>query len=223
MGLGDAIICDRKGAICSARTDLNDEKKALLELSNKADKSGSLADVMVGADLFIGVSSPGVVTPEMVETMAPSSVSRSHSRNSKVRSPQGPLYHTGRAVDDKDFVKFLAGAEARPANRSKLWGATTPARQTTRQALPEAPSSGLVGHLPPSGGKVLKMVMWGAASRTRPRYHAFLWGATTPARHGTTFQVRHSEAKGRRIRFSRPCTLRNNTGTRDADSSLRSE
>ena len=74
MGLGDAIICDRKGAICSARTDLNDEKKALLELSNKADKSGSLADVMVGADLFIGVSSPGVVTPEMVKAMAPNPI-----------------------------------------------------------------------------------------------------------------------------------------------------
>ncbi|OUN98733.1 NAD-dependent malic enzyme [Pseudoflavonifractor sp. An44] len=74
MGLGDAIICDRKGAICSARTDLNNEKKALLELSNKQDKSGSLADVMVGADLFIGVSSPGVVTPEMVKTMAPNPI-----------------------------------------------------------------------------------------------------------------------------------------------------
>ena len=74
MGLGDAIICDRKGAICSARTDLNDEKKALLELSNKTDKSGSLADVMVGADLFIGVSSPGVVTPEMVKPMAPNPI-----------------------------------------------------------------------------------------------------------------------------------------------------
>ena len=74
MGLGDAIICDRKGAICSARTDLNEEKKALLELSNKQDKSGSLADVMVGADLFIGVSSPGVVTPEMVKTMAPNPI-----------------------------------------------------------------------------------------------------------------------------------------------------
>ena len=74
MGLGDAIICDRKGAICSARTDLNEEKKALLALSNKQDKSGSLADVMVGADLFIGVSSPGVVTPEMVKTMAPNPI-----------------------------------------------------------------------------------------------------------------------------------------------------
>ena len=70
MGLGDAVICDRKGAISSARTDLNAAKRELLALSNREDKSGSLADVIRGADLFIGVSSPGVVTPEMVRTMA---------------------------------------------------------------------------------------------------------------------------------------------------------
>ena len=70
MGLKDAVICDRKGAICSNRTDLNEEKQALLAISNAADKSGSLADVMKGADVFIGVSSPGVVTPEMVKSMA---------------------------------------------------------------------------------------------------------------------------------------------------------
>ena len=70
MGLKDAVICDRKGAICASRTDLNEEKKALLAISNRADKSGSLADVLKGADVFIGVSSPGVVTQEMVKTMA---------------------------------------------------------------------------------------------------------------------------------------------------------
>ena len=70
MGLKDAVICDRKGAICSSRTDLNEEKKVLLAISNRADKSGSLADVLKGADVFIGVSSPGVVTQEMVKTMA---------------------------------------------------------------------------------------------------------------------------------------------------------
>ena len=70
MGLKDAVICDRKGAISSARTDLNDAKKELLAISNAGDKSGTLADVMRGADLFIGVSSPGVVTAEMVKSMA---------------------------------------------------------------------------------------------------------------------------------------------------------
>ena len=71
MGLKDAVICDRKGAISSARTDLNSEKQALLAISNAADRSGSLADVMVGADVFIGVSSPGIVTQDMVRSMAP--------------------------------------------------------------------------------------------------------------------------------------------------------
>ena len=70
MGLKDAVICDRKGAISSSRTDLNDAKKELLAISNRSDQSGTMADVIKGADLFIGVSSPGVVTPEMVRTMA---------------------------------------------------------------------------------------------------------------------------------------------------------
>ena len=70
MGLKDAVICDRKGTVSSARADLNDAKKELLAISNAGDKSGTLADVMRGTDLFIGVSSPGVVTPEMVKSMA---------------------------------------------------------------------------------------------------------------------------------------------------------
>ena len=70
MGLKDAVICDRKGAISSGRADLNDAKKELLAISNAGDQSGTLADVMRGADVFIGVSSPGVVTAEMVRSMA---------------------------------------------------------------------------------------------------------------------------------------------------------
>ena len=70
MGLGDAVICDREGAICSVRTDLNEEKKALLAISNKGDKAGTLAEVIRGADVFIGVSAPGMVTAEMVQSMA---------------------------------------------------------------------------------------------------------------------------------------------------------
>ena len=71
MGLRDGVICDRKGAIWSGREDLNEEKRALLSISNREDRSGSLAQVLAGADVFIGVSSPGVVTPEMVRSMAP--------------------------------------------------------------------------------------------------------------------------------------------------------
>ena len=70
MGLKDAIICDRKGAICASRTDLNAEKQALAAVSNRAGRSGTLAEVMEGADIFIGVSSPGIVTQDMVRAMA---------------------------------------------------------------------------------------------------------------------------------------------------------
>ena len=70
MGLKDGIICDRKGAISQARTDLNPEKAELAAVSNLAGRTGSLADVMRGADVFIGVSSPGIVTGEMVRSMA---------------------------------------------------------------------------------------------------------------------------------------------------------
>ena len=70
MGLGDGVICDSRGAICSRRTDLNPEKQALLAISNREDRSGSLSEVIRGADVFIGVSAPGTVTADMVRSMA---------------------------------------------------------------------------------------------------------------------------------------------------------
>lgn len=68
-GFKNAILCDTKGAISSARTDLNWSKKEMLELTNPNDEQGLLADVMKGADIFIGVSAPGTVTQEMVKSM----------------------------------------------------------------------------------------------------------------------------------------------------------
>ncbi len=64
------IIVDSKGIISSGRTDLNEEKKKLLEFTNKKDIDGSLEDAIRGADIFIGVSKAGLVTPEMVKSMA---------------------------------------------------------------------------------------------------------------------------------------------------------
>ena len=69
-GAGDVIVCDRTGAIARGREKLNEAKADLAEVTNKQNKSGSLADVLAGADVFIGVSSPGVLTGEMVRTMA---------------------------------------------------------------------------------------------------------------------------------------------------------
>ena len=66
----EILVVDSKGIISPSRTDLNSEKKKLLEFTNKNDKNGTLADAMVGADIFIGVSAPGLVTAEMVKTMA---------------------------------------------------------------------------------------------------------------------------------------------------------
>lgn len=61
---------DSKGVISANRQDLNDEKKKLLEFSNSADIDGSLEDIVQDADVFIGVSRPGLLTPEMLKSMA---------------------------------------------------------------------------------------------------------------------------------------------------------
>lgn len=68
-GVGSIVAVDSKGIIGDARSDLNDEKKALLPYLDTTH-SGSLDDAIVGADIFIGVSKPGLLTPEMVAKMA---------------------------------------------------------------------------------------------------------------------------------------------------------
>ncbi|WP_428769938.1 malic enzyme-like NAD(P)-binding protein [Treponema sp. HNW] len=69
-GFKNVILCDRKGAIYEGRTDgMNWIKEEMAKITNKEKKHGSLADVLAGADVFIGVSAPGTVTPEMVKTM----------------------------------------------------------------------------------------------------------------------------------------------------------
>ena len=66
MGLKDVVMCDRKGAIYKGREGLNDEKKKIAEISNKENKKGSLSDVLKGADVFIGVSAPNMLTQDMI-------------------------------------------------------------------------------------------------------------------------------------------------------------
>lgn len=70
LGLKEVIMCDRKGAIYEGREGLNKEKMEMAKISNLDKKQGSLADVIKGADVFIGVSAPGTVTEEMVKSMA---------------------------------------------------------------------------------------------------------------------------------------------------------
>jgi len=70
MGLKKVILCDTKGAIYEGRENLNAEKAEMAKISNLERKKGLLKDVIAGADVFIGVSGPGLVTKEMVGSMA---------------------------------------------------------------------------------------------------------------------------------------------------------
>ena len=69
-GFPNVILCDRRGAIYEGRTDgMNWIKDEMAKITNKEKKHGTLADVLVGADVFIGVSAPGTLTVDMVKTM----------------------------------------------------------------------------------------------------------------------------------------------------------
>lgn len=69
-GFADITLCDRRGAIYEGRTEgMNPVKEDMAKVTNRAKKQGSLADMLAGADVFIGVSAPKMVTTEMVRTM----------------------------------------------------------------------------------------------------------------------------------------------------------
>lgn len=69
-GFADITLCDRKGAIYEGRTEgMNPVKEEMAKVTNREKKQGSLADMLVGADVFIGVSAPKMVTTDMVRTM----------------------------------------------------------------------------------------------------------------------------------------------------------
>lgn len=69
LGLRDVILCDRTGAIYEGREKLNPSKEAIAKVTNREMTKGSLTDAVKGTDIFIGVSAPGVLTPEMIKTM----------------------------------------------------------------------------------------------------------------------------------------------------------
>lgn len=70
MGLKNVIMCDRKGAIYQGRADLNPAKEEIAAITNSEKLSGPLAEVIKGADVFIGVSAPGTLTQDMIRSMA---------------------------------------------------------------------------------------------------------------------------------------------------------
>ena len=74
VGAKNVVMTDRRGAIYNGRADLNPAKQEIAEKTNPAGERGSLKDVIKGADVFIGVSAPGVLTPKMVGSMAENAI-----------------------------------------------------------------------------------------------------------------------------------------------------
>ena len=70
LGATDIVACDRRGVLVPGREGMDDAKEALAAITNPKRFSGSLAEALMGADVFIGVSGPGIVTGEMVGSMA---------------------------------------------------------------------------------------------------------------------------------------------------------
>lgn len=70
LGVKDVIMCDIDGIICEGDDNLNNERAQIASFTNRTFRKGSLADAMRGADVFVGVSAPGVVTQEMIKSMA---------------------------------------------------------------------------------------------------------------------------------------------------------
>ena len=74
-GFRDVTLCDRRGAIWDGRAEgMNGVKEEMAKITNPAKRKGSLAEVLRGADAFIGVSAPGLLTGEMVKSMAPDAI-----------------------------------------------------------------------------------------------------------------------------------------------------
>ena len=74
MGMKDVILCDRTGAVYEGREKLSGIKAEMAKITNRAMVKGSLADAMAGADIFLGVSAPNVVSKDMVASMAPGAI-----------------------------------------------------------------------------------------------------------------------------------------------------
>ena len=74
VGAKNVVMTDRRGAIYNGRADLNPAKQEIAEITNPVGERGGLKDVIKGADVFIGVSAPGVLTSEMVRSMAENAI-----------------------------------------------------------------------------------------------------------------------------------------------------
>ena len=70
IGVKNITVCDSRGIVCGTKKGLSDDHNELMLLTNKERKTGTLADALRGVDVFVGVSAPGIVSAEMVKSMA---------------------------------------------------------------------------------------------------------------------------------------------------------
>lgn len=73
-GFTNVILCDKVGIVSTSTQGLNWMQEKMAEITNPNGETGTLADALKGADIFVGVSAPNIVTPEMVQSMAPDSI-----------------------------------------------------------------------------------------------------------------------------------------------------
>ena len=120
LGVGDVVLCDRAGAIFEGRGKHMDASKSeIAAITNRDRRQGSLADAIVGSDVFIGLSAPGTLTPEMVRSMAP--VPRSVSNPSCPVSPSrlsAPMFTHANAAKSTPPTATMRADESRPGNRT---------------------------------------------------------------------------------------------------------
>ncbi len=73
-GFPNITMCDKSGILSKSSDDLNQVQREMMEVTNLSQKTGTLADALKGADIFVGVSAPGIVSEEMVASMNPDSI-----------------------------------------------------------------------------------------------------------------------------------------------------
>ena len=93
LGVRNVVGCDRKGIVSMDREDLNPEKRAFAEATNPDHETGSLQDAMDGADVFVGLSGPGVITEEDLKRMAPDPIVFALSNPTPEIMPEVALPH----------------------------------------------------------------------------------------------------------------------------------
>lgn len=97
-GIGNIIVCDSKGVIAKSRADLNEAKKSLLQKTNLKNEAGDLKTVLRGADVFIGVSAPNILSAEAVRTMNPDPIIFALSNPTPEISPEEAISGGARII-----------------------------------------------------------------------------------------------------------------------------